>query len=347
MKRNLKNLQITIILAILTIILVISTVKARENSLFPSIKQAPSIDGTITQGEYDFNSSFSSGSFTLYWTIFNEEIYFGMIGNSLGYVALGFEPSFMMKDADMIIGWVYSNTTVKLFDTYSTGNTGPHPPDIDLGGTSDLLDYNGTENTGSTIIEFSRLLTTGDQYDFDFVAVETLNIIWAISSLDDFDSSHSARGSGQINLFQGSSIDTTPPSLWIYHVILMVTGFVTMLVGIIIMRLFKKRRWRLKAHRRINLFASLSSIAGITMSFIMVSEHFRIVHHFFGVIALPFLVFSPVFGYLFTRNLHNIPVLSRLTPYRKNLRKIHKFSGYLTFLLMLGSIITGVIHIFT
>ena len=346
MKKSFKITLLTFFIAML-IPLLSSTVFSFEDS--PSsqeINQTPMVDGIISTGEYEYNSLFSGGDFILYWTVFNDEIYFGMVGQALGYVALGFEPSFMMKDADMIIGWVFANTTVNVTDTYSTGNTGPHPPDVFLGGTSDLLVSAGTEDLSSTTIEFSRLLVTGDEYDVELSTDNSVNVIWALSNVDDFDAGHSARGSGSINLSEGTSQDTTPPPLWIYHAILMVLGFLLLTAGIVIARFYKTKKWRLKAHRYLNLSASIVSISGITLSFVMVSEHFRIVHHFFGVIALPFFVLMPLFGYLFTNNLQNIPLLNKLNPYRKYMRKIHRWFGYLTYLLMIGSIITGLIRVF-
>jgi len=323
-----------------------SVIATTDNTEFPVINQDPTIDGIITSNEYDYNSSFAGGDFIIYWTISSNEIYFGMVGNALGYLSIGFEPTKFMKDADMVVGWVFPNSTVSVIDAYCTGNFGPHPPDVDLGGTTDLLEFNGSENLSSTTIEFRRLLFSGDQYDADLSTTGDISIIWAISNSDDFDASHSERGGGVIDLNQGTSTTTTPIPLWLFHAILMVLGFVSMLSAVIIARFFKMKKWRIKTHRRISIAASVTSIAGLILSFIMVSNHLTIVHHFFGVIAFPFVVMMPILGYLFTRNLQDIPVLRKLNPHRKTIRKVHRWMGYITLLLMLGSIISGIIRAF-
>ena len=346
MRKSQKNI-LTLVVVITTLLYLLSTlsVVARAPITTPQLYQNPSIDGFVNPGEYAFNSSFSGDDFILYWTISNDDIFLGMIGNALGYVSLGFDPSTMMKDSDMIIGWVESNTTTYAFDAYSTGNTGPHPPDVDLGGTADILNANGSETLTSTTIEVQRKLTTGDIYDFDLSSAGNIKIIWAISNVDNFDASHSARGSGEINFNLGTSTDTALPSLVIVHIVFMVLGYVLMITGIVIARFYKKKRWRIKNHRLVSLLSSLTSVTGIIVSFVMVSDHFRIAHHFLGVITLPFLVFVPIFGYLFTKNLQNIAILKKLNPYRKKMRLIHRLMGYLTFLLMTSTIITGIIRV--
>lgn len=88
-------------------------------------------------------------------------------GHTTGWVAIWFEPSVAMKDADMIFGWVQDGQIV-VMDTYSTGTYGPHPSDEEPGGTNDILAFAGKEENGYTVIEFKRNLDTGDQYDKAF-----------------------------------------------------------------------------------------------------------------------------------------------------------------------------------
>jgi hypothetical protein len=167
--------------------------------------ETPVLDGVISSDEYSDSTSFNAGNFMVYWLIEGDTIYLGLTGNTDGWITIGIEPKESMKDADMIFGWVYENGTVGILDCYSTGKYGPHPPDTDLGGTYDVLAYNGSEDSGNTIIEFSRKLITGDQYDNEISTTGKVTIIWAVGPSDNYLDKHSSKGSGTMTM----SIDTT------------------------------------------------------------------------------------------------------------------------------------------
>jgi len=103
-----------------------------------------------------------------------------------------------MKDADMIFGFV-KDGKVEVYDLYSTENFGPHPPDTELGGTDDILEYSGKEEGGFTTIEFKRPLNTDDEFDIP-ISKGINKIIWAYGSNDSLTVKHSTRGYGEINL---------------------------------------------------------------------------------------------------------------------------------------------------
>ena len=156
-------------------------------------------DGILSQNEYKNSKEFGNGRFTLYWSNDDEYIYMAIKGQTSGGVSIGFEPTQAMKDADMIFGWVTGGSST-ILDIYSTGAFGPHPPDQQLGGTTDLIETSGSEAGGFTIIEFKRKLNTGDRYDKAFVNGQNINIIWGLGSSDNLDSPHTSRGSGTIKL---------------------------------------------------------------------------------------------------------------------------------------------------
>lgn len=156
-------------------------------------------DGIITQNEYRNNKEFGNGRFTLYWSNDEEFLYMAIRGQTSGWVSIGFEPTQAMRDADMIFGWV-SGGTATVLDQYSTGDFGPHPSDDQLGGRNDLIETNGSEASGFTIIEFKRKLNTGDRYDKAFAKGQNIAIIWGLGSSDSSNSPHTTRGSGTIKL---------------------------------------------------------------------------------------------------------------------------------------------------
>lgn len=156
------------------------------------------LDGIIEDGEYPYNASFDQGRFQIFWDINGDILELGITARASGWLSLGISPTVGMKDADMIIGWVDDSDRVFVFDAYSTGEIGPHPPDTELGGTDDILEFGGTQTGDRTTIEITRNVNSTDLYDKNFRSVETLEIIWGYSESDMFDDYHSARGSGEI-----------------------------------------------------------------------------------------------------------------------------------------------------
>ncbi|WOF16743.1 hypothetical protein F1737_08590 [Methanoplanus sp. FWC-SCC4] len=141
-------------------------------------------DGIISEGEYSNHKTLSEGLFDLYWTASGDTFYAGITGKSTGWVAIGFEPSSNMKDADIILGGVKSDGAY-IYDMYSTGNFGPHPPDTELQGINNINNYEGTEKSGETTIEFSRKLNTGDPFDKVIKPGSGQKIIWALADSDE------------------------------------------------------------------------------------------------------------------------------------------------------------------
>ncbi len=157
-------------------------------------------DGSIGENEYDDSVAFSNGKMAVYWKTDPDTLYMALRGEATGWVAIGFEPTTAMKDADMLFGYVEDGNVV-IFDMNSTGTFGPHPPDIDLGGTTDILAYGGSESDGVTIIEFSRLMNTGDTYDRTLTHGQTVKFIWGLANADSATFKHNiARGSGEFVL---------------------------------------------------------------------------------------------------------------------------------------------------
>jgi hypothetical protein len=155
-------------------------------------------DGIISENEYSNRITTDNGIFSLYLREDEDTLSCGLVGRCEGWIAVGFNPTLMMQDADIILGYV-SNEEETVLDAYATGPTGPHPVDTELGGTYDISVTGGTESNGITTIEFSRLLNTGDQYDAIVDPGEDLKIIWALADSDIPDMRHNiARGTAEI-----------------------------------------------------------------------------------------------------------------------------------------------------
>lgn len=159
-------------------------------------------DGTITETETtkEYNHTRDLDQIELYWRNDDEHLFMALKGETTGWLAIGLEPTTQMRDADMIFGWVEGGEA-NVQDLFSTGATGPHPPDTTLGGTDDIIEFAGTEINGVTIIEFKRKLNTGDQYDQALTQGQTISYIWATATIDNFDTQHNiATGNSALTL---------------------------------------------------------------------------------------------------------------------------------------------------
>ncbi len=160
----------------------------------------PTLDGVIQKDEYTQSKTYDNNNFELHWRVESPNFFMAIRAKTKGWVSVGFSPTVMMKDADMIIGWVESNNEVKIFDAFSTGDMGPHPPDENLGGNNDIIAFGGTESGEWTTLEFQRKLDTGDKYDKVFPSSGNIKIIVAYGSRDEFASMHRFRATDSITV---------------------------------------------------------------------------------------------------------------------------------------------------
>jgi len=140
-----------------------------------------------------------SGSMTVSWQVRGESLYIRISAPTAGWVAVGFEPSRMMKDADIYIGYVASDGTAVLEDHFADKLTG-HQADTALGGRSDVSRVSGTEQGGVTTLEFLRPLNSGDSRDKALVPGQEYTMITAFGTRDNLTSVHRERGSVRIKL---------------------------------------------------------------------------------------------------------------------------------------------------
>ena len=153
-------------------------------------------DGVIQDNEYSKHQVF--GDLEIYSRVDGDMVRIAMKAKTDGYVALGFDPSEKMKDADIVLGGIKDGKAF-LFDMYSTGVTGPHPPDEQQGGRNDILIFGASKKDGMTVVEFERKLVTGDPKDKPIKIGEN-KIIWAIGDSPEIAGKHVKRGSGVLNI---------------------------------------------------------------------------------------------------------------------------------------------------
>jgi len=152
-------------------------------------------DGVFADREYPGEMTY--GNYEIRWLADEQYIYIGIRAKTTGWIAVGIQPGSRMKNADMVLGLVKDGEAT-IYDLFSIGDYGPHPPDTELGGTDDILEFGGKEEDGYTIIEFKRALNTGDDYDLQ-LSKGVNKIIWSYGTIDSI-LHHFDRGYGEIQL---------------------------------------------------------------------------------------------------------------------------------------------------
>ena len=136
--------------------------------------------------------------FIFQWKIDGENIDIILSAPTTGWIAVGFDPGRMMKDADILIGYV-ENNEVFMRDDFGAGYT-KHKADTDLGGTDDITITGGSEIDEKTTLEFSIPLHSWDSNDRKLEQGEEYKLIFAYGKKDDFTSYHKTRTSIIITL---------------------------------------------------------------------------------------------------------------------------------------------------
>jgi hypothetical protein len=152
-----------------------------------------------SEGEDGF-SVVQAEEMELRWKVDGSEIDFVISAPTTGWVALGFDPTRAMKDAQMIYGFVQDGT-VTISDQYGDGAFS-HAADTALGGSNDVSFPKGTEENGRTTLHFSVPIDSGDEYDVPLTPGETHTVLFAFGpdGEDNFSTKHSFRISAELEL---------------------------------------------------------------------------------------------------------------------------------------------------
>lgn len=178
-------------------------------------------DGIIAEGEYSGYAlligpaglGYPGGDLEVFWRTDEEHLYMALRGETTGWMAIGFDPREWKKGADVVIVRVDGKEAV-VEDQYIIDFFGPHFPDVELGGTDDILESGGLEKDGATVIEFKRRLNTGDDFDRAIVLGEDLPIIWSISRSQDLTEIHDVtRAEGILRLAEETAGPTATSPL--------------------------------------------------------------------------------------------------------------------------------------
>lgn len=127
------------------------------------------------------------------WKIEGENLKVEVTAPTTGWVAVGFDPSRAMKDADFIFGFM-KDGELSILDHFGNGAFS-HKADTELGGTDDIISASGKEADGSTTLEFAIPLNSGDEYDVVLGTEQQHTVLFAYGpdGADNFSKKHTFR----------------------------------------------------------------------------------------------------------------------------------------------------------
>lgn len=111
----------------------------------------------------DYQHSLDVDKMNFSWSINGDQLAGKVSGPTTGWVAVGFNPSNKMKDANIVIGYVKKGK-VTIKDDFGSAAT-QHKTDKKIGGAENVTTVGGSEEGGVTTIEFTMPLNSGDDKD--------------------------------------------------------------------------------------------------------------------------------------------------------------------------------------
>lgn len=100
---------------------------------------------------------------TFDWSIEGNTLTIKLSAPTTGWIGIGFHPTDMMKDANIVIGYV-KDGKVEISDEFGHQPT-QHGSDTQRGGTDNVTVVGGSESGNTTTLEFSIPLQSGDAND--------------------------------------------------------------------------------------------------------------------------------------------------------------------------------------
>jgi len=111
----------------------------------------------------DYKHSLAVDKMTFAWSVEGEKLLIKLSAPTTGWVGIGFHPTDMMKDANIILGQV-KDGKVELSDEFGHQPT-QHVADTKRDGAENVTVIGGSESGNTTTLEFSIPLKSGDAND--------------------------------------------------------------------------------------------------------------------------------------------------------------------------------------
>ena len=151
----------------------------------------------------EYQHSITEKKIAFSWSVVGDQLAVKLAAPTTSWVAVGFNPSNKMKDANIIIGYVKKGK-VKISDEFGTAST-QHKGDKKVGGVDHVTVVGGTEEGGITTIEFTIPLNSGDEKDGVIdPAADTTVILAQGEGRDSFKTKHKVHATFVVNLSTGA-----------------------------------------------------------------------------------------------------------------------------------------------
>ena len=130
----------------------------------------------------------TSKGITLKWKVVKSNLEVKLSAPTKGWTAVGFDPTNMMQDANLIIAYVKEGEPF-IRDDYGSWLTS-HASDISGGGSEDVILLEGRETESLTLISFIIPMSSGDKRDRPLVQGHEYDVLLAFGNKDDFSTVH-------------------------------------------------------------------------------------------------------------------------------------------------------------
>ncbi len=156
---------------------------------------------SVQGAEYDHEMKGAGVTFS--WKVDGDTLHGKLSAKTKGWVAVGFNQVEQMQGGNYILGFV-KGSDVEVVDHFGNKKIN-HDLDEKLGGTSDVTVVGGSEKGGTTTIEFTIPLDSGDQYDTVLVADGDTKVVLAHGPpRDSFKARHRKQAIKTVNLSSGA-----------------------------------------------------------------------------------------------------------------------------------------------
>lgn len=149
----------------------------------------------------NFDHKIDTGKMTFEWKIESQNLNIKLKARTKGWLGIGFNPTHMMKGANILIGSV-KRGKAKVRDDYGTKNEG-HASDKKKGGKKNVTKISGSEKGGITELMFTIPLDSGDSKDKPINVMGETVVLLAFGNVDSYRIGHDFFKILKVNLSTG------------------------------------------------------------------------------------------------------------------------------------------------
>lgn len=149
----------------------------------------------------DYDYRIDLGKMQFEWKVDHSNLNIYLKAKTKGWVGIGFNPTKLMKNANILIGYV-KRGKVSIRDDYGYIQKG-HKSDKSIGGQNNVTDISGTERGGFTELKFTIPLDSGDPKDSPIDVSKEITMMLAFGNSDNYRLKHKFFKKIRINLSTG------------------------------------------------------------------------------------------------------------------------------------------------